>query len=51
MTTRALAARGKHAPDLFFMEVRNHPWDGSTGLDADGGVARPRYEVHQQPRL
>ncbi len=31
MTTRALAA-GETAPDLFFMEVRNHPWDGSTGL-------------------
>ena len=31
MTTRAVPA-GETAPDLFFMEVRNHPWDGSTGL-------------------
>ena len=31
MTTRALAA-GETTPDLFFMEVRNQPWDGSTGL-------------------
>ena len=31
MTTRAVP-HGETAPDLFFMEVRNHPWDGSTGL-------------------
>ena len=31
MTTRAVP-EGETAPDLFFMEVRNHPWDGSTGL-------------------
>ena len=31
MTTRALPA-GETAPDLFYMEVRNHPWDGSTGM-------------------
>ena len=31
MTTRAVPA-GESAPDLFFMEVRNQPWDGSTGI-------------------
>ncbi|MFB3097440.1 MAG: hypothetical protein ACE1ZZ_02050 [Dehalococcoidia bacterium] len=31
MTTRALA-EGETAPDLFFLEVRNQPWDGSTGM-------------------
>jgi alkylation response protein AidB-like acyl-CoA dehydrogenase len=31
MTTRAIPAE-ESAPDLFFLEVRNHPWDGSTGL-------------------
>ena len=50
MTTRAVPA-GETAPDLFFMEVRDHPWDGSTGLEAGRGMARPRDEVHQQPRF
>jgi len=31
MTTRAVA-EGESTPDLFFMEVRNQPWDGSTGM-------------------
>ena len=31
MTTRAVAA-GESGPDLFFMDVRDQPWDGSTGL-------------------
>jgi alkylation response protein AidB-like acyl-CoA dehydrogenase len=31
MTTRAIVA-GETTPDLFFLEVRNHPWDGSTGM-------------------
>ena len=31
MTTRALAD-GETTPDLFFLEVRNQPWDGSTGM-------------------
>lgn len=31
MTTRAIP-QGESAPDLFFLEVRNHPWDGSTGV-------------------
>jgi len=31
MTTRAIP-EGETAPDLFFMEVRNQPWDGSTGM-------------------
>ena len=31
MTTRAIA-EGETTPDLFFLEVRNHPWDGSTGM-------------------
>jgi alkylation response protein AidB-like acyl-CoA dehydrogenase len=31
MTTRAIAA-GETTPDLFFLEVRNQPWDGSTGM-------------------
>jgi alkylation response protein AidB-like acyl-CoA dehydrogenase len=31
MTTRAIA-QGETAPDLFFLEVRNQPWDGSTGM-------------------
>ncbi len=31
MTTRAIA-QGETAPDLFFLEVRNQPWDGSTGI-------------------
>jgi alkylation response protein AidB-like acyl-CoA dehydrogenase len=31
MTTRALA-EGDTTPDLFFLEVRNQPWDGSTGM-------------------
>jgi alkylation response protein AidB-like acyl-CoA dehydrogenase len=31
MTTRAIA-EGETIPDLFFLEVRNHPWDGSTGM-------------------
>jgi alkylation response protein AidB-like acyl-CoA dehydrogenase len=31
MTTRALP-EGESAPDLFFLEVRNQPWDGSTGM-------------------
>ena len=31
MTTRAVA-EGESTPDLFFMDVRNQPWDGSTGM-------------------
>ncbi len=31
MTTRAVP-EGETAPDLFFLEVRNQPWDGSTGM-------------------
>lgn len=31
MTTRALPDN-EEAPDLFFLEVRGHPWDGSTGM-------------------
>ena len=31
MTTRAVP-QGETAPDQFFMEVRNQPWDGSTGM-------------------
>jgi alkylation response protein AidB-like acyl-CoA dehydrogenase len=31
MTTRAIP-EGETAPDLFFLEVRNQPWDGSTGM-------------------
>ncbi len=31
MTTRALA-EGETTPDLFFLEIRDQPWDGSTGL-------------------
>ena len=31
MTTRAVPA-GETVPDLFFMEVRNQPWDGTTGI-------------------
>jgi alkylation response protein AidB-like acyl-CoA dehydrogenase len=31
MTTRAVP-EGEKAPDLFFMETRNQPWDGSTGM-------------------
>jgi alkylation response protein AidB-like acyl-CoA dehydrogenase len=31
MTTRAIA-EGETTPDLFFLEVRHHPWDGSTGM-------------------
>jgi hypothetical protein len=31
MTTRAVPA-GESAPDLFFLETRNHPWDGTTGM-------------------
>ena len=31
MTTRAVA-EGETTPDLFFMEVRDQPWDGSTGM-------------------
>lgn len=31
MTTRAVA-EGEADPDLFFLEVRNQPWDGSTGM-------------------
>ena len=31
MTTRAVP-QGDTAPDLFFLEVRNQPWDGSTGM-------------------
>lgn len=31
MTTRAVP-EGETAPDIFFLEVRNHPWDGSTGM-------------------
>ena len=31
MTTRAVA-EGETTPDLFFLEVRNQPWDGSTGM-------------------
>ena len=31
MTTRAIPD-GEDTPDLFFIEVRNHPWDGSTGM-------------------
>ena len=31
MTTRAVPA-GESAPDLFFLETRHHPWDGSTGM-------------------
>ena len=31
MTTRAIP-QGETAPDLFFLEVGNQPWDGSTGM-------------------
>jgi alkylation response protein AidB-like acyl-CoA dehydrogenase len=31
MTTRAIP-EGESTPDLFFLEVRNQPWDGSTGM-------------------
>ncbi|MBM3222671.1 MAG: acyl-CoA dehydrogenase [Candidatus Tectomicrobia bacterium] len=31
MTTQAVPA-GETAPDLFYIETRNHPWDGSTGM-------------------
>ena len=31
MTTQAVPA-GETAPDLFYIEVRNAPWDGSTGM-------------------
>ncbi len=31
MTTRAVP-EGETTPDLFFLEVRNQPWDGSTGM-------------------
>jgi alkylation response protein AidB-like acyl-CoA dehydrogenase len=31
MTTRAVP-EGETAPDLFFLEVRKQPWDGSTGM-------------------
>lgn len=31
MTTRAIP-QGESAPDLFFLEVGNAPWDGSTGM-------------------
>ena len=31
MTTRAIAAE-ETTPDSFFLEVRHHPWDGSTGM-------------------
>ncbi len=31
MTTQAIAV-GETAPDLFYIEVRNQPWDGSTGM-------------------
>jgi alkylation response protein AidB-like acyl-CoA dehydrogenase len=31
MTTRAIP-EDETTPDLFFLEVRNHPWDGSTGM-------------------
>jgi len=31
MTTQAIPA-GESAPDLFYLEVRNVPWDGSTGM-------------------
>jgi alkylation response protein AidB-like acyl-CoA dehydrogenase len=31
MTTRAIP-EGESAADSFFMEVRNNPWDGSTGM-------------------
>lgn len=31
MTTRAIA-EGDTTPDLFYLETRNHPWDGSTGM-------------------
>lgn len=31
MTTRAIPA-GENAPELFYLEVRDAPWDGSTGM-------------------
>lgn len=31
MTTLAIP-EGEATPDLFYLEVRNHPWDGSTGM-------------------
>ena len=31
MTTQAVPA-GENTSDLFYLEVRNHPWDGSTGM-------------------
>lgn len=31
MTTQAIPA-GENVPDLFYIEVRNVPWDGSTGM-------------------
>jgi alkylation response protein AidB-like acyl-CoA dehydrogenase len=35
MTTRAVP-QGDETPDLFFLETRNHPWDGSTGMKLAG---------------
>lgn len=31
MTTRAIPV-GENQPDMFFLDVRNTPWDGSTGM-------------------
>ena len=35
MTTRAIP-QGDTIPDLFYLEIRNHPWDGSTGMKLSG---------------
>lgn len=35
MTTLAIPA-GENAPDLFYLETRNVPWDGSTGMQLTG---------------
>ena len=50
MTTRALAA-GETVPDLFFMEVRDHPWDGSTGLKLTAEWRGHGMKVNQQSCL
>jgi len=50
MTTQAVPA-GETAPDLFYIEVRNAPWDGSTGMKTDCPLAWAWHELYQQSRL
>ena len=49
MITQAVPV-GESAPDVFYMDMRGVPWDGSSGATLSKGVGRPRYDRNAEPR-